>query len=155
MSGKLLDIDKGWKKLKQALTSVANRHAYVKVGVMGNAGSETVAIAAINEFGAPKANIPSRPFIGGTYDLNKEKYVKQMVKGLDKVFRNEMSVETLLGRIGASIAGDIKKTVTSTGSFVRNAQRTIDKKGSDVPLVDTGRLLNAVSWEVVTGPEEK
>ena len=43
--------------------------------------------------------------------------------------------------------GIVQKTIKE-GSFVPNAPSTIRKKGSDKPLIDTGRLRQSVNYHI-------
>lgn len=154
--GKVTDTDRGWNAIKETVKQIAARGSYVKVGVLGGGsnrpgdGLSNAELAAVHEFGTLDGHIPARPFIGGTYDVKREDYVKMIRKGLDKVLIGKQTIEGLLGRVGLKFASDVKKTVIgSEFQLLPNAPETIRRKGSDVPLVDTGRLVNSVTHEVV------
>lgn len=173
-SSKVLDIDRGFAKLKRTMRSLAQSESFVKAGVLGAAAEEKAEgsnlsnadIATIQEFGSPEKGIPSRPFISGTFEKNRDKYVRQLAKGLTKVYENKLSIPALLGVLGTSMATDIKGAVLGDNNFAPNAPSTIQKKmrkgkpdaeGSPRPLIDTGRLVGGVTYEVVLSgqpPEE-
>jgi hypothetical protein len=167
-------VDKGWDELRQTLKNIRERDSYVKAGVFGD--SETnkrddgeltnVDLAVIHEFGAPKASIPARSFIRATFDMNHASY-KQMLRGLiPKIYELKMDVKRALGLLGAKMAADMKKrVVTGVGIPPPNAPSTVAKKlakGKNLgnnsasksktprPLVDSGRLVDSITWEVVT-----
>jgi HK97 gp10 family phage protein len=154
--GRVVDIDHGWKALKKSLTAAAHRGSYVKVGVLGKGGGRAgdglsnAELAAVQEFGTMNGHIPARPFIGATYDMNRGKYVEQIRKDLGKVLEGKRTIEQTLARAGLKFSSDVKSVVVGDQwHFAPNAADTVRKKGSDRPLVDTGRMINSVSYEVV------
>jgi hypothetical protein len=175
---KVIDVDRGFAELRKTLASIAGRGTYVKVGVIGDAAGEkhesgsrlsNVDVATINEFGT--STIPARPFIGSTFDLNRERYVKTLAKALGKVYENKLTVDRALGLVGTQMATDTKKRVLSRdNNFAPNAPSTMrqkmaksDRNRPDIvgplesprPLVDTGRMVASVSYEVVHDDTDK
>lgn len=151
-----------WDRL---LKQMGKPQPHVKVGIIGEkGGNETqdgitmVELGAIHELGAPKANIPERSFIRRTFNV-KQKELGQTIGALLKQvnWRNPKSIEDALGKLGAWGAAQVKNTITegpgltaAGGGFPGEPlkDRTIARKGSDRPLVDTGRLLNSITWKV-------
>lgn len=131
---------------------------YVKVGVLddGGPGSEksktglTVArIAAIHEFGSGK--IPERSFMRSTFAEQRPKYVRA-IRGLirDALLGKIAPVQTLQ-TLGLRLASDMKRKITAgDGVPPPNAPSTISRKGSFRTLVDTGRMLAAITWAYVS-----
>ena len=156
MSFKLKDKDRGWRALQAFAKKVAAKQATVHIGVIDDGSRDggdltNAELAAIHEFGAPGANIPERSFIRSTFDTNQAKY-RDLLKRLGKaVLLKRQSVVDALGILGATMAADIKKRVTS-GPHIPPplAAATARRKGSDRPLVDTGQMINAVTWKVVS-----
>lgn len=164
-------INHGIDEFKKRLEVQAMKKSYVKAGVMGGAhkpeshahgtprpakavparnGSVTNAqLASIHEFGL--GNVPARPFIRPPFAANRAAYLEilkagyyqALVKGDTNAFRRT------LGLVGAKMAADIKKYVTDGNNLAPLAQSTIDRKGSSRPLVDTGQLINSVTYEVI------
>jgi hypothetical protein len=154
--GRVVDVDHGWKALKKALTAAAHRGSYVKVGVLGAGGGRAgdgisnAELAAVQEFGTLDGHIPARPFIGATYDMNREKYVEQIRKDLGKVLEGKRTIAQTLARAGLKFSSDVKSVVVGDQwQLAPNKAATVRKKGSDRPLVDTGRMINSVTYEVV------
>jgi phage gpG-like protein len=131
-------------------------------GAEKESGSDlTVAeIAAILHFGtkdqAKVGAIPPRPFLNQTMDEHREEFTKLGARLFAAtLLRNEgMTLNRALGILGAKVAAEVKKTITA-GMKPGNAVRTIRAKGQDKPLIDTGRLLNAITWAVVEGEEDQ
>lgn len=45
------------------------------------------------------------------------------------------------------MVADVKNTIKD-GSYIENSPQTIKIKGFDKPLIDTGAMLNAVTYEI-------
>lgn len=187
MSFKVVDKDHGWKRMFQMARSLAGG-AYAKVGILdddkggaqhGEGGDLTVAqIAVVNEFGTEDGKIPARSFVRATFDEQSANLQIMAHALLIQCFfgTNNMTVERALNILGAQLAAEIKKKVT-TGAGVPppNAPSTALRKASKGKtkkimgkeaktlgdamaqagalasvrtLVDTGRMINAVTWAV-------
>lgn len=153
---------KKWDTIKAAVKRVGKAH--VKVGVLAaNGGAATddgitmVELAAIHEFGAPGAGIPERSFIRSTFKVHKTKELANMqAKLAQAIILKDMPVKQALGLLGTWATAQVKRTIS--GRLVRPqleeseaGRRTIARKGSSTTLVDTGRLINAISFEVSDG----
>jgi len=145
------DQDNGFAALFEGIKDLKGRR--VKVGIQGReaaqirpGGISMVQLATIHEFGAPNANIPQRSFMRSTADTNKRKYERMMAKSIKKLVRSPetFSVDRELLKLGETVRADIIKTVKARIP-PPNKQATIDrKKGEDVPLIDTGLLINSI-----------
>ena len=153
-------------KLWDALRKRLPEKSVVKVGVLAGKGGEAIhpgssismiELAAVHEFGSPKRGIPQRSFIRATFerdDVNKK--LNALGARLAKaIVMDKMDAATALGQMGAWAAGQIKATIKNrlTTGPERQALKpeTIERKGSSLPLVDTGRLINAITWLVSIG----
>jgi hypothetical protein len=151
-----------WDKLFKQLTKP---QPHVKVGIIGDKGGNAdhggismIELGAVHEFGAPKVSIPERSFIRRTFRVRQKelgKTIGELVKRVN--WKDSKSIEQALGKLGAWGAAQVKNTITEGaglaapgGGFAGEPlqERTIARKGSDRPLVDTGRLLNAITWKV-------
>ena len=143
--------DFGWDKLIKAVRATAGRHD-VSVGVFADgparAGGEAsnVTIALVHEFGSPAMNIPERSYLRSTVDKNRAKYhaeIKRIAAGvLDG--KSDVQALNLLGMRGAA---DVKATIRE-GIDPPLKPETIARKGSSLPLVDTGQLINSITWKL-------
>lgn len=143
--------DRVWRALRTRMLEL--HRAFVKVGIVGDGAtakhgdSTNVEIAAAHEFGTER--IPQRSFIRQAMVTRGDEY-RALTASLAKRFiLGTMTVEQVMGILGAWGAGAIKATITRTGTFAPLSPRTIARKGSSRPLVDTGQMLNSVSWIVV------
>lgn len=148
---------RGWKALRKAWGELGGLR--VNVGVLASKGGleihgpdgdiTLIEIAAIHEFGSPAANIPERSFIRRTF-INKEKEIAAAIGKAATAVAYGMDAKKALDIVGLYMSTEVKKTVTAGEHIPPPLQpATIARKGSDRPLVDTGRLVQSVSWEVV------
>ena len=134
------------------------KRAIVKVGIQGNEASTVRTsdsgaaltlgeIATVNEFGSEDGRVPARPFMRNTWD-NRQKELRAIQrKTLEQIATGRMTAEKALDVIGLWFANAIKKTITD-GVAPANAPRTIEKKGSSKPLIDTGALRQSITHVV-------
>jgi hypothetical protein len=118
----------------------------VRVGVFDGEQAE---IALIHEYGAPRANIPERSFIRSTIAERKAELQSVMARVVRAMIAKQIGREQALGLIGAWMQGAIKAQITSNGTFAPLKPATIARKGSDKPLIDTGQLLNSITFIIV------
>lgn len=154
--------DKGWLEFFKNVHEI--RNARVRVGVLADTdkgglhvegGDLTVAeIAAVQEFGTEDDRVPERSFVRSTFDEKREELTKLGSDLMGEVLDGKMKVPRALGLLGAKAAAEMKKKITmGEGVPPPNAPSTIAAKDSDRPLVDTGRMLNAITWSVGDGDE--
>lgn len=143
MAGSVTDRDYGFAALLEALGAVADAPG-VLVGIAGAQDSEMVVIAASNEFGTDR--IPERSFLRSTIDDNEQQIADDLEAAVDAILGGD-DPERALGLVGEKWVGEIKKRITDRIP-PPNAPSTIARKGSDMPLVDTGRLRNSIDWQL-------
>lgn len=172
----------GGDKLESALAKIAenvSKASAVDVGFLSGAtypdGTSVAQIAAIQEFGAPKAGIPPRPYFRNMIAAKSPEWPKA-VAGLLKA--NDYDADKTLGQAGAAIKGQLQQSIIDimapplspvtlmlrkmrdadpnlrvTGTTVAEARAKVaagesSAGASTKPLVDTGTLLHAVDFEV-------
>ena len=105
----------------------------------------------LHEAGVPSRNIPPRPVLEpalGQKEVKKSmgrcmrQAVFNAIKGDLEGAENEYNKAGMVGRDAC------KKYITDGTHLAPNAPSTIAKKGSSVPLIDTGALLNSITYEV-------
>ena len=102
-------------------------------------GATLVEIAAKNEFGTDgPPPIPSRPWLRTALQTNARKW-QRLAGDVVKSARSPEGAEPALRTLGVVMVGDCKESLLD-GDWAPNAPLTIERKGSDQPLVDTGRL---------------
>lgn len=132
---------------------VRNVHALdghgVKVGIQSDAGTHEgtsiLDIAIYNEFGTE--TIPARPFIRDFAQRN-ERVLGMAMDRVATLIERGTPVDVGLAQLGEFAQNNQRAHVRASNSWaVPNALSTINVKGSDVPLIDDGVLVNAIRWE--------
>ncbi len=91
--------------------------------------------------------IPERAFLRNGHDGSKEEVLGDAEAVLREVLAGDISPELLLSQVGEWMASHIRDYAVGLDS-PPNHPFTVDRKGSSNPLVDTGDMVNAVSYEV-------
>ncbi|WP_267550371.1 hypothetical protein [Rhizobium rhizogenes] len=173
---------KGGGGLEKALAEISknvSKASSVDVGFLEGSsypdGTNTAMVAAIQEFGAPKAGIPPRPFFRSMIEEKSPEWGDAVGNLLAA---NNFDAAKTLGQTGATIKGQLQQSIIDTfdpplspvtlmlrkmrsenpdlvvtGKTVGEAARRV-KAGESTdgvsvkPLVDSGHLLNSVDFEV-------
>lgn len=153
------------EKMQAYLTDLAKHlasGAALKVGFLAGAtypdGTSVATVAAIQNFGAPAAGIPPRPFFNRAIEQHSEEWGKLLAFILPKV---AFDAEKALGIVGERIAGDIRQAIVdqmdpplAPATIARRVARSTGPANPSSiakPLVDTGVMLAAVAYEVSLG----
>lgn len=91
--------------------------------------------------------IPARPFVLNAIRKNKKKYLQALKTSAGKLVRGETTLDTVMTKLGIVAQGDIQDEITSLRN-PPNSKVTIALKGSSNPLIDTGEMRGAVTYEV-------
>lgn len=143
------------QELQRALDKFRVRKV-VTVGIHEDAGnvsdgSETQAQnGARQNFGDPHntlngkpAPIPARPWL----EPGVRSATPEILDVVSESIRNNESLENTLNKIGAFATGATQQYMTDLRN-PPNAPYTIEKKGSDNPLIDTGSMRASVTWKI-------
>lgn len=148
MSKLVKDIDMGYGTFKSRMDRIARTEPFVKVGFLGGSDTEVVTYASANEFGTRDGKTPERSFLRSTVRENGFAIFKKTEKFLETIEKpTGKSAVRFLGELGLFIEDKIVKKITSFRD-PGNAPSTILQKGEDNPLIDEGRMRNAVASEV-------
>jgi len=111
-------------------------------------GINNATLAAVHNLGSVANNIPPRPFLKQSF----EKYQSERKKLAERLVRDFMrgaiDMKTAHEKMGNASAGWGRKIFT-TGDFAPLKPATVARKGSSRPLIDTGELRRALTFEVV------
>lgn len=142
----------------------------IKVGVVGPSDSELVMIAGVHEFGTEiqvtdkmrkwfaangyplkasttKIVIPERSYLRSGYDENIDDIADKIEEMLPDVLLNDVAPSAFMEGIGLEFATLIRNKLKSIRDPA-NSDMTTERKGSNNPLIDTGRLVGAIRHEV-------
>lgn len=147
------------KVLKKLIKDFKKLNAQsTRIGVLGSKGGNEdrdgitmVELAVVHELGAPDLGIPQRSFIRETFEDSKVKTeLKEMfAKVVKSIIAGKLDADKAMEVLGHWGVSKIKNRITfGEGISPANAPYTIARKGSSRPLVDTGRLINAINHEV-------
>jgi len=158
---KTIEIDHGWKALKQRVHRLGDTGAICRVGVQGppaaanhqNARISVAQIADVQEYGRriwqPKRKrwviIPARSFMGATVDIFAEAIAKREAAFAYGVLIGKFDLRTALEAFGSYVVGLIQQRIADR-ILPANAPYTIAKKKSDVPLIDSGQLRSSITY---------
>lgn len=162
MSVSISEVDRGYKEARRKFAAL-NVKPYVKVGVQGKEAEErkeaqtptgimstslnmtVIDIATIHEFGA--SNVPQRSFLRDTIDANRRKYMSIAMILSGEIVDGKRDPVAALNLLGEKIKSDVVARITA-GIPPALSEETIERKGSDVPLIDTGQLRQSISYAV-------
>ena len=98
-------------------------------------------VAAWNHFGTDK--IPARPFLDVAIVKNK----RAVSAAAEEVLAGGGSVSLAVDAMGAMAAGKVQQYIGDTFIPPPNSPKTIERKGSSHPLIDTGQLRQSITWQ--------
>lgn len=135
------------KKNKVIFNTLAKmKDSSVAVGFFPEAqyedGTQVAAVAYKNEFGEKNAGVPMRSFFRTTIH---EKENEWAIKTAALISKGSESID-VMSAMGAVIAADIQQKIISIMT-PPNSQYTIDMKGFNNPLIDTGLMLKSVTFK--------
>lgn len=143
MSGVTVD-KRAYRKLYNLLNKVDG--ASVSVGWFDG---DIATIAAVQEFGSPKRNIPPRPAVRQAFENHRGELAALQAKIARALVEGKLTEARAMQLLGMWAVGAIKATITSEGKFAPLAPATIRAKGTAKPLIDTGQLVASVTFQVV------
>ena len=121
--------------------------SHVDIGIHEGDSDEVKEKATNNEFGS--GTTPERSFIRSTLDENAERYSKAAEILIGLMIDGEISKFEALERMGQQIESDIKDKITHLKN-PPNSPRTIEAKGSDNPLIDSGEMRASIRYAIKT-----
>ena len=171
---------KGGEALDRRLEMIARKVAKpwaVRVGFLEGAtypdGTPVAQVAAIQNFGAPAAGIPARPFFSTMIAEKSKSWGEALANRLKAL---DWDIEKALNQMGIGISGQLRTAIVQMNappnSMVTNLLKqrfpTGDYESDDVwqafkdiaagetaapgkPLVWSGHMLNSVDYEVTEG----
>lgn len=90
--------------------------------------------------------IPERSFLRSGHDKNADRILKQTERAICLVIDGKMTVDDMLDLYGQQMATAIKTYMRDLRT-PPNHPYTIEQKGSSNPLIDTGDLLESITYK--------
>lgn len=149
------------RERKTDLTHLINElgKKQIKVGFFSHSkypdGTPIAAVARVQVLGSAKNNIPARDFMRPPMEQGAPNYQKGVAKAFRDAAQGKASLETGLNAVGEVAAGDVKQGLASLrkpalkeATIKARARRHHAGIASDKPLVDTGQMLQAITYVV-------
>jgi hypothetical protein len=103
-------------------------------------------VAMWNELGT--AHSPARPFLRQSVDGNKAT-IEAVCKAQVQTLTKGGTAQQVLNAVGVMQKGLVQDTISKSKAWAEpNADRTVKKKGSDQPLVDSGKMAQSVNYVI-------
>lgn len=142
------DTDKGLQNILKNVKEFKN--IVVKVGIQGaeanrrNEGIRVVDYATANEYGTDK--IPERSFIRSTVDDNKG-FKDEINHAFTSVITGKDTPRSAMAKVGIIARDDIiAKINKGDNRWKPLLEKTIARKKSSKPLIDTGRMKQSITY---------
>ena len=166
-----IEVEKDESQVEKVVERVENlQDKSLEIGIFGEDDSELLMIATVNEYGIEidvteamrnylhavglhlsndtnTINIPERRFIRGAFEQKKQEMMEQTQKLVEQYIYLQIDEEAFWSTLGQVLAGKVQEYMTELDS-PPNHPFTIRQKGSSNPLIDSGRLRQAVTWKV-------
>lgn len=97
--------------------------------------------------GTTHINIPERSFIRGGWNEHGKEIVEKLENLFLQAFHRGVNFNKLADEIGLEAKGKIHKYALDLNK-PPNSSGTIEQKGSSNPLVDTGRMVRAIDYNI-------
>lgn len=110
-------------------------------------GITNAELGVIHEFGVPESSIPERSFMRSTASEESENLGRLGNAQIAECLEANASAHDVFATIGIYLRGKIVEKITD-GEFEPNNENTVKHKGSSKPLIDTGQLRGAITYEV-------
>ena len=92
-------------------------------------------------------HIPERSFLRSGHDKYVDEVLKKTELALPQVVSGKMSADTFCDMVGQILASKIKAFAIDLKS-PPNHPYTVEQKGSSNPLIDTGQMIEGITWKV-------
>ena len=146
---RIVTRDRGLLAFRRALATAGASAVAVGIhedaGMHEDSGLSMAELGAIHEFGL--GNVPERSFLRSWAD---DRGVALPVEFASRIEQSLINGEAtrILNQIGLSAVGEIQQRM-ALGTPPPNEPATIARKGSSVPLIDTGALRQSIAYKVV------
>lgn len=102
-------------------------------------------LGAVLHFGSEDGHIPARPWLDTGVESGAQEILDIIRSGVGK----GLPLDTVLEQVGVVSVGAVQDFMTDLKD-PPNAPSTIEKKGSDNPLIDSGALRASITYSVTT-----
>lgn len=143
------------KRLKEVMKRAEQlNHMQVVTGILSDENSRdestgitNAELGTIHEYGVPEKNIPERSFMRSTASEEANNLGRLAKIQIAECLKGDKSAHDAFATIGEYLQGKIVDKITD-GDFEPNTEATVNRKKSSKPLIDTGQLRGAITYEV-------
>ena len=141
----------GLKGFLERFREIGKPKVYIGVPASKNGmhegGINMATLLAIHVLGAPSRGIPQRDPLTPPLIANAQRYSDLLALGLKNALSDGTDPKLVYEKIGIVATNDVYDYFV-TGNFKPLNQKTIDRKGSSKPLIDTEELRGSITYEV-------
>lgn len=94
--------------------------------------------------------IPARPFMKFAMEIWEREFPKVLGRIMPSYLGGSITVDGVLKELGERAKNAVQKAIRE-GDYAPLSPRTVAAKGSSTPLIDTGRMVNSVTFEIRKG----
>ncbi|MEY0282148.1 hypothetical protein AB7W07_19665 [Providencia rettgeri] len=138
------------KALEARIRAMGQKKVVIGVPASTNADRKdelsNATIAAAHEFGV-LGHIPERSFLRSTLNENKDNASRLLAKELKADIELGEFSDRPFAIVGEKLAGEVKRKIQA-GINPPLDPKTVKRKKSSKPLIDTGNLLQSITYEV-------
>lgn len=152
MAAKIRVRDNGASRV---VTRAGLANLKLKVGILGEKAAQQVkgsdvamTIAQLAEIHELGLGVPERSFLRAWVEANEKQIEADMRAATRQVLLGRLTPEKAAKILGVKFVAGIQAFISSGKVQPPLAQSTIDRKGSSVPLIDTGQLRSAITYAV-------
>lgn len=142
------DDDRGYKKMVDTIFKMGAPKISVGIheaeGAQEHDGLTVLELATIHEFGI---GVPERSFIRAWFDENEDRARVALTRLLESVVAGKRQPDQAIELFAQWAVGDMQARI-ARGISPPLAEKTIARKGSSTPLIDTGQLRSSLSYEI-------
>lgn len=150
---RVIDLDFGWARVNKNLAEFARYTILVGLPEDGakpvDGGLTLAQIGALHEFGSDAANIPERKWLRSAIDHFRRPILGRFTKLWKAIMAGrKVDVDQGMNRIGMFGVARIREYIRKIGpaTWEPLSPVTIRQKKSDRPLLDTGQLINGITY---------
>lgn len=156
MSAKVTWVDKGLAEIRLGVAGLAG--VVGRVGVLGSDAERTHplrknisigAVAQMNEYGSSRAGVPRRSYLQETLHEQRAKVVAGLAAAARAVIFNKVPGPVAIAAMVKTLVPDVVAKIMSGTVPPPNSPVTVERKGHDRTLQDTGTLAGAITSDVV------
>ncbi|KRN02169.1 hypothetical protein FD13_GL000309 [Levilactobacillus senmaizukei DSM 21775 = NBRC 103853] len=147
-TGKIITAKRSWLTIPTA--AAGTRKAGDIPGLFKPKGKNILAVAngdqlTVMFYLKKSVTIPTRPFIRWTVAHKRSVWRRIAVQGVSGIIRGTETADGVLAKLGRTATNDIRMTIRDMADPA-NAPVTVERKGSNNPLMDTGKLIKSITW---------